>query len=447
MNRWWVVVGAVLIQLSLGAIYAWSVFTKALMKPPFNFSETRTQVIFSFALATFALFTILAGRWQVRYGPTCVVRWGGALLAVGYVAAGLVERVLPGHLFAGMLVTIGLIGGAGIGMAYVVPIACGVKWFPDKKGLVTGLAVAGFGFGALIWIKLAAPGVGSLLVRLGGVSNVLIVYGLIYFLLVMIGSVWVKNPPAGWAPEGWCATPAMAAQRATPDFETGQMLATPQFWMLWVMYVCAALPGLMVIGIIQLFASDALQARSGVSVELAAATAATAAGVFLPILNGLGRIAWGYISDAIGRKAAMVLMFLLQGGTQLAFFYMGGTTALLFIGTASVGFNFGGALALFPVVTADLFGSRNVGRNYGWMFTAYGVAGIAGPIMAGVFKTAGRAAVEGAADSAAALNAAMNSWYPAFVIAGVACLVAAMIGLMLKTPSVREAPLGRARLA
>ncbi|HVP13476.1 MAG TPA: OFA family MFS transporter [Phycisphaerae bacterium] len=438
MNRWMVVFGGVLIQLCLGAIYAWSVFTKVLVKAPFNFSDAQTQIVFSVGLATFAVFTIIGGRWQVKVGPTFVSRVGGLILAIGYVLAGLVERFMPGQMFPGILATVGLIGGAGIGLAYVVPIACCVKWFPDKKGLATGFAVAGFGFGALIWIKLADPGAGALLIKFGGVSNVFMAYGVAYFVLIMLGSIWMKNPPAGWAPAGWTGAAAgggKAATRPVVDFESGQMLATPQFWMLWVMYVCGALPGLMVLGIIQLFAIDALQARSGLTIEAASALAATAAGVFLPILNAFGRIAWGFISDAIGRKPAIILMFLLQGVTQLVFFHMGGTKALLFLGAASVGFNFGGALALFPAVTADFFGNKNVGKNYGWMFTAYGVGGIVGPIMAGLFKTAGKAAIQGAADRASALNAALNAWYPAFIIAGVACIFAAVLALLLKPPS------------
>ncbi len=150
MNRWLVVLGALLIQLCLGAIYAWSVFTPHLKKAPFNFSATQTQVVFSVGLATFAVVMVLAGRWQAKIGPRRVALAGGILLGLGYILAKFI-----GGTFLGQIVSIGLIGGAGIGLAYVCPIAVGMKWFPDKKGLITGLAVAGFGFGALIWIKLA----------------------------------------------------------------------------------------------------------------------------------------------------------------------------------------------------------------------------------------------------------------------------------------------------
>ncbi len=419
MNRWFVVIGAILIQLCLGAIYAWSVFTNDLLKEPFRFTKPQTQIIFSIALATFAVFTVIGGRWQAKVGPTLVVRVGGTLLALGYLLA-----CVAGPSFYGLVATIGLIGGAGIGLGYVVPIAVGVKWFPDKKGLITGLAVAGFGFGALLWIQLAGPWGG--LIAKYGVSKVFLYYGIAFLALILIGSIWMKNPPAGWLPAGWSPGESKGAAGALVSFESGQMLATPQFWQLWVMYICGALAGLMVIGIIKLFGTEALQARGGLEAAEAGAWAATAMGVFFACFNGIGRIAWGFISDAIGRKAAMTIMLALQGAIMLAFFYMGGSVPLLFVGAAIIGFNFGGTLALFPAATADFFGNKNVGKNYGWMFTAYGVGGIVGPIMAASFADASK-------------GKGVDAWWPAFLISGVACLVAAVLSLLLRPP---RAPAG-----
>jgi len=434
MNRWWVVFGAVLVQLCLGAIYAWSVFTPPLQKEPYNLKATETQVIFSVGLAVFALVMIFAGRWQAKVGPVKVVRAGAVLLGLGYVLARFVGPSYPG-----LLITIGIIGGAGIGLGYVVPIAVGVKWFPDKKGFITGLAVAGFGFGALLWIKLADPGGGQLIDKLG-VQNVFLAYGIAFFVLVMLGSLWMKNPPEGWRPAGW--EPAKGANPGTGEhasFEPRAMLRTPQFFMLWFMFIFGAMAGLMVIGIIKLFGIDALQARAGLDAVKASSIAGTAMGVFFAISNGVGRIFWGTASDKIGRKMSFVIMMGLQGIMMIAFFYMGGVPALLFIGAAVVGFNFGGNFALFPAATADYFGNKNVGKNYGWVFTAYGVGGIVGPIMAGWYKDMGKSAIEGAANQAEALQVAMNAWYPAFMIAGVACLVAAALAMMLKAPKAAQA--------
>ena len=414
MNRWLVVVGALLIQLCLGAIYAWSVFTPklraAVADGGFGFTATQTQVVFSVGLATFAIVMVLAGRWQAKSGPRIVALTGGITLGVGYILA----RFLGGSFF-GQIACIGLIGGAGIGLAYVCPIAVGMKWFPDKKGLITGLAVAGFGFGALIWVKLA--GSWGHLIESIGVLNVFGLYGIIFLVAVSLGSIVMVNPPMGWKPAGWNPPEIKVEGRKVSgqsNLIPEQMLRTPQFYMLWTVFIFSALAGLMTIGIIKLFGIDALQAN-GYTVAQASAIAGTAMAVFLSLGNGIGRIAWGALSDRLGRKRSIVIMTAIQGVMMLGFFFMGGTPWLLYLGAAIIGFNFGGNFALFPTATADFFGTAHVGQNYGWMFTAYGVGGIAGPIMAGVFRDGG-------------------SWLPAFVISGILCLIASGIAIALKPP-------------
>lgn len=414
-NRWWVVVGAILIQLCLGAIYAWSAFTNDLLQAPFHFSKTQTQTIFSVGLATFAIVMVLAGRWQARSGPRIVALTGGLVLGAGYLLAGLLKDALFGH-FVNQLVFIGLVGGAGIGLGYVCPIAVGIKWFPDKKGLITGLGVAGFGFGALIWIQLA--GSWGHLLELMGVSGVFTLYGAIFAAAVIVGSFWMLNPPEGYRPAGWePETVGNSSSNAdSVSLLPGQMLRQVQFYAIWIMFIFSAMAGLMTIGNIALFSTERLMEASGVSEVAARAIAGTAMAVFYSIANGLGRIVWGTISDRIGRKLALVLMCALQGVVMLLFYWMGGNQYALYLGATLIGFNFGGNFSLFPTMTADLFGARNVGLNYGWVFTAYGVGGILGPIMAAAIRDAGL------------------SWLSAFVIAGVACLVAALIGIWVKRP-------------
>ncbi|MGQ9610892.1 MAG: L-lactate MFS transporter [bacterium] len=416
INRWLVVVGAILIQLCLGAIYAWSVFTPYLtgkLADPvntFNFTKTQTQVVFSVGLAVFAFVMILAGRWQAKSGPRLVAMLGGILLGAGYILAGLF-----GKNFITQVIFIGIIGGAGIGLGYVCPISVGMKWFPDKKGLITGLAVAGFGFGALIWMKLA-DNWGHLLENLG-VLMVFLIYGIVFAALVLIGSIWMVNPPEGWKPAGWNPPAPKKGKKAvgSEEFEPSAMLRTPQFYGLWIMFIFSGMAGLMTIGIIKLFGIDALQA-SGLDAERASAIAGTAMAIFYSLANGLGRIIWGTLSDKIGRKASLVLMCGLQGIIMLLFYWMGGNQYLLYLGATIIGFNFGGNFALFPTATADFFGTKNVGRNYGWVFSAYGIGGIIGPIMAGSIRDI------------------LGGWMPAFIISGIACLVAAIIGFTLKQP-------------
>lgn len=398
MNRWSIVIGAIIVQLCLGAIYAWSVFVNPL-KEAYKFSTTETQIIFSLGLASFALTMIFAGRLQDRKGPRIVATLGGAVLGLGY---------LIGSMSAGSFLIIalgvGVIGGAGIGLGYVCPIAACVKWFPDKRGLVTGLAVAGFGAGAWVFSQVA-----TMLMAAEGVLNTFMYLGVIFAVAVIAGAQLLRNPPAGWKPSGY--NPPAAKAQSKEDYSWREMVSTRQFWMLWIMFVFGALAGLMVIGILKPF---------GVVSGLTAAVAGSAVGI-LAIFNGAGRITWGVLSDKIGRNKSMSLMFLLQGVMMLALMQMGGSELALALAAAWVGFNFGGNFALFPSATADYFGTKNLGMNYGFVFTSYGVAGIVGPLLGGmVFDATG-------------------SYLWAFIPAGILCLIAAGLAFFLKAPGHKTA--------
>lgn len=402
MNRWLVVVGALLIQLCLGAIYAWGAFTGALQSPegPFKYTATQTSAIFSAGLATFAIVMILAGRLQDKYGPRIIAIIGGLLLGAGYILAG-----FTGTSFVLMLVCVGIIGGAGIGMGYVCPIAACVKWFPDLKGLITGLAVAGFGAGAFIFVKLA--GEWANMIQNHGVNGTFLIFGIIFAISVVIGAFLLSNPPAGWKPAGWNPPVNLdgTAKAQVADLTQGQTIKTPQFWMIWLAFVFSAGCGLMVIKCLKNFG----EFEGG----LTAAAAGSALGL-LALFNGLGRIVWGTISHKLTAKYSVVLMCLLQAGMMFVLLGMGSKSTNLAIAACWIGFNFGGNFALFPLLTLENFGAKNLGANYGAVFTSYGVGGILGPIMAGkVWDT-------------------MGTFKWAFIIAGGACVAAAILTFLLK---------------
>lgn len=403
-----VVVGAILIQLCLGAIYAWSVFTEPLKK--MGWSKAETQGVFAAGLAAFAIIMVIAGRIMPKLGPRVVAMAGGVVLGLGYFLAGLVG----GTSFTGIFILIGIVGGAGIGLAYVVPIAVGMRWFPDKKGLITGLAVAGFGFGALLWVKLA--GSWGQLIANQGLSNTFIIYGIIFLVAVVIGGIWMKYPPEGWQPPGWSPPKQEGGAKLTGavDFKSGEMLKTPQYYMILFTFIFGASAGLMSIGLMKLFPMEALIAN-GFKEASASAIAGTAMAVFYSLANGIGRIAWGAISDKLGRKLSIILMMSIQGVVVIAFQVMAGTPALLYVGATLIGFNFGGNFALFPTMTADTFGTKYVGQNYGWVFLAYGIGGIFGPMLGGTLGD-------------------MGNFPLAFTICGILCLVAAGIIAMVKPP-------------
>ena len=403
-QKYLVIGAALVVQLCLGSIYAWSVFKTALKAPPYSISDVDASLPFSIGLLSFAIVMIVAGRLQDQMGPKKIATIGGILLGAGYILGGLPEFL---GIFAAnnplltiwLVLTYGIIGGAGIGFAYVCPIAALVKWFPDIKGLITGIAVAGFGAGALIFAQ-----VERVLINIGTEPNVgfaFIILGVLYFIAVAGSAQFLQNPPEGYSRKA--AVSVSSATKPSVEYEWQDMIKTPQFVLLWLMFVLAASAGLMTIGNVSPF----VQAQN---TAIDAITAANIVGI-LSIFNALGRIVWGATSDRLGRTITMATMFGILGVTMILF-GMQTDVLMLTIGAAIIGFCFGGNFALFPSSTADFFGTKNVGRNYGMVFTAYGIAGVFGPILAGtiVDQTGG--------------------YGSAFFILGVLALVAVVLALI-----------------
>lgn len=421
-NRWTVIVGALLVQIILGTVYAFSVFVKPL-QTEFGWDRTTTQWAFSLALASFAGVMIPAGRLQDRIGPRKVASIGGILLGLSFLlGAVLVAGDRPWALY----LTYGILGGAGIGFAYVCPIAAAVKWFPDKKGLITGLAVAGFGAGALFFagpasILLLPPaetgeamGLSQILLIGLGVSEgtgfgmgwraFFVLHGVVCGGAVLAGASLLRNPPPGWQPPQ--PKGRAAALKPVADVEWRDMLNTPLACMIWLTFIFGATSGLMAIGQWTPMMSAVLEGKTFAPEWMRGFGRFVEPVGILAIFNALGRIFWGKVSDIIDRPRAMMIMFLFQG---MAFMMLPSaqSNAAIFLASALVGLNFGGCFALFPSLTADSFGTKHFGINYGWIFTAYGVAGIIGPIVGGV------------------LFDVTQQYILAFVFAGTLCFLAA----------------------
>ncbi len=421
-SRWKVVVGALLIQLCLGAIYAWSVFTPGLKDE--GWSNAQTQVVFATGLAMFAIVMVFAGRKLAEWGPQRLAFAGGITLGIGYFLAGLTG----GTSFWGVWLGVGFIGGAGIGLAYVVPIAVGMRWFPDRKGMISGVAVAGFGFGAMGWVKIAGSW-GNLIdnIDLGGTF---MVYGVAFAALVIVGSSWMKMPPSGWLPEGFVQPKAGTV--GGDDFTPKEMLRTPQFHLISLTFLVSAGAGLMAIGLMKLYPPEALASSANLvcsdgvagavlaSCENFDAIAGTAMAVFFSLANGVGRLAWGILGDKLGRKTSVVTMTLTQGIFLLLFTSMAGNEYTLYLFATLIGFNFGGNFALFPALTADEFGTGAVGKNYPWVFLSYGAGGIIFPILGGWLGD-------------------VENFPLAFTITGVLCMVGAAAAFMVFPPHHDEA--------
>ncbi|MCX5918252.1 MAG: OFA family MFS transporter [Deltaproteobacteria bacterium] len=433
-NRWLVVLGALLIQVSLGAIYIYSVFKPGLKDNFPSWSDTDLALPAQLVLAFFALGVIAFGRIQDKVGPRPIASLGGVLLGIGLVIASYAPSLMV------FVLGFSIIGGIGIGAAYVCPIATCVKWFPDKRGLITGLAVAGFGAGALFFTPIAKGFIASV-----GMMNTFLYLGIIFLIAVLIGAQLMVNPPAGYKPAGWNPPAAAAgAKGLKADYTWQEMLKTPQFYFLWLAYFAGCTAGLMVImNVTNVYQScsllDLVRSMSPVSKGAfndCISQAATAV-MIVAILNALGRIVWGKVSDNIGRKPTLLIMFVYSGVIMLLLNWFTSYPLFLF-GVASVGFCFGGFLALFPAVTADYFGTKNVGANYGWMFAAYGVGGLFGPWLAPKLMVVLQKISYESVDKAGAVvlkTFSAGNFLIAFAISGIMCLVAAGLILIVKPPS------------
>jgi OFA family oxalate/formate antiporter-like MFS transporter len=375
-----------------------------------------TQLPFAAGLASFALFMILAGRWQDRVGPRKVATVGGFLLGLGYILAWLVDIVAAGDAVIGtiwLIVTYGIIGGAGIGFAYVSPIAALVKWFPDKKGAITGIAVAGFGAGALVFGYIEQYLLDFYNVpELPMIGTAFLVLGATYFTLIVLGAQALRNPPEGWLPIGYIP-PRSTANGQDLDITPRRMVTDSRFWLLWIMFVLAATAGLMTLGNVKT-----------ASVLIDPLTNAVILVGTMSLLNAAGRIVWGTVSDRLGRENTMALMFIVLALSMFSFAAVSVPGAVnwivVMVIAAVIGFSFGGNFALFPSMTVDLWGSKNFGKNYGVMFTAYGIAGIVGGLVAGSFVSL------------------TGSYSMAFFTTGILSIIALSLALVLKRKTIQK---------
>jgi MFS transporter, OFA family, oxalate/formate antiporter len=406
VRGWTVVIAALSINLILGVLYAWSVMGKALVLQ-WHWKAAQASLPFTISAASFALMMVFAGRWQDKIGPRYVAMLGGIILGLGLIASSFASTPTM------MLITFGLIGGFGIGLGYSATTPPSIKWFPPaRKGLITGIVVSGVGLAA-VWI---APLTQHLLKAYEGpnsIPNTFLILGIGTIVLVSLLSQLLTNPPPGYTPAPAAAPGTAAAKAPTtrPNLDWHEMLRTGQFYQLWLMFVLAASAGLMIISQVALIAKD--QAHID---KWGFAPVAT-----LAIFNTFGRLLSGFLSDRIGRTNTMVLAFVLQAVNMFVFSYYT-TPSLLIFGSAFTGLCYGTIFTLFPATTADFYGIRNLGVNYGLVFTGFGVAGVIGPMLGGKIRDA------------------FGNYHNAFVISAVMLLIGAALAFLAKPPKTEAAP-------
>ncbi|MBU6469372.1 MAG: OFA family MFS transporter [Gammaproteobacteria bacterium] len=395
-NRWWIAAGGVLMQLALGAVYAWSVFVKPLAAS-YGWSIAQITLTFSIAILVLGFGCFFGGLWMNRKGPRIV----GVVAGIFY-GAGVFLASMSAHHLGVLYLSYGLLGGLGVGLGYIVPVATLVKWFPDKRGMITGIAVAGFGAGALITAPVAAW-----LIKDVGVMETFAILGIAYLIMVVVGALVMRNPPAGWAPEGWSPSARVQSQRSTREYLFKESLRTWQWYALWGILFLNVVAGISIIS----QAAPMVQQLTGV-------TALVAAGMvgIISIANGFGRLAWAWLSDAIGRRNVFITMYLLQVVIFFAIPY-----AHVFVIFTTLAFIvllcYGGGFGTMPAFATDYFGSKNIGPIYGLMLTAWGFGGVLGPMLT------------------AFLRESTGGYAQALHIIAVILLVATLIPLIIRPPA------------
>jgi OFA family oxalate/formate antiporter-like MFS transporter len=347
-------------QMALGAVYAWSVFRVPLAN---QFHRSISEVTWTFTICIFVLgvSAFFGGLWLNKKGPRIVALTGGFLYGLGvFLASFSADRLWWLYL------SYGLIGGIGLGFGYIVPLAVLVKWFPDRRGLITGVAVGGFGLGALVTAPAATR-----LIQSVGVLQTFAYLGIAYFVVTVATGYFMKNPPEGWKPAGWTPSATLNAQRASKDYTLAGALKTWQWWALWVLLFLNTSAGISLIS----QESPMFQEIAKVGVIVAAGMVGIAS-----VGNAVGRIFWAWISDVITRRWTFVAMFLLQVGLFWALPGIASATILTVVSFVIL-MCYGGGFGTMPAFTADYFGSKNVGPIYGLMLTAWGSASAFGPLL------------------------------------------------------------------
>lgn len=383
-NRYVVMVGALLAQVTIAGLYAWSIFGAALQAER---GWTADQILWPYALAqfVFAVSTLLSGRLVDKKGPRSALLIGSVLYGSGVALSYFATE--PWMLY----ITYGILAGAGVGFVYVCPLATLIKWFPKKRGMITGLSVGVFGGGSIIFQRVI-----SALLLEHSVAGSFLRLGMISFVLILVGALLTNNP------ESYVRT---AAEKGEKDFATAEMVKTPTFRVIWVMFLLAVIPGLLVLG-----------AAKNIGLELAGLESAAAASIIsiLALSNAGSRLVSGTLSDRFGTLNVLQGVFVITIVSLLSLSFLAQIPVFFYLGMIGVAVGYGGFLALFPVFTNQTFGSYRYASNYGVVYQAYGIAALSG-----IF-----------------IKSIVGSFTNTFILSAIAAFIALGLSVVLKKISV-----------
>jgi OFA family oxalate/formate antiporter-like MFS transporter len=369
-NRWLIAASAVGIHISIGSVYAWSNFTNPLIEE-FGWTSKQVQFTFSLAILFLGLSAAFLGHFVEKHGPRKAGLLASVFFGAGILGSGLAVNL--GSLSL-LYITYGVLGGIGLGVGYIAPVSTLVKWFPDRRGLATGLAIMGFGFAAAI----ASP-IMDTLIKSVGTANTFYTLGVAYFIIMSLSSLYLEKPPADWAPKGFkekAQSGKIKIKQDLAQLTANEAIKTPRFYYLWVMLFINVTCGIAILSAAKPLAEE--------SIGLTTVEAAALVGV-MGLFNGFGRIAWASISDYIGRPntytiffATQIILFTLLPHTKEAFLFQ--------VMLAIVYTMYGGGFSAIPAFIGDIFGTKQLGAIHGYILTAWAAAGLAGPMFAAWMK-------------------------------------------------------------
>ncbi|MDD4315920.1 MAG: OFA family MFS transporter [Clostridia bacterium] len=404
-NRVIPVIASIAIQMCLGTAYIWSVFQTGVANYLFSGNNANAALTFSLLLAILSVGSAFGGKIQDKIGPRPVIISGGIILAAGFFLSSLVRPGTPWLLW----VTYGGLGGIGMGFIYSTSIACCQKWFPDKRGFISGIIVSALGFGGVLFTPIAESLIKTLGNGIEGIGELktFALLALIFIAVCTVGGLFIVNPPENYRPKGW-TPPEPKSGALVQQFSPLEMLRTPQFYLITGTLMLACMAGLMMIG----FAKPIAIAK-GVTPNVAAVGV-----MIIAIFNSLGRLFWGWLSDKLGRKRTLIILLALSACIIPLVSFTKGYMILALIGV--IGFSYGGFLGTFPAITADYFGTKNMGSNYGFVLVGFGIGAVASSYIAGYYKNIAKADIE--------------LMLPAFIIASAAAVAGVVLMLLLKHP-------------
>jgi len=393
------VFAAVAIQLTLGVAYIWSVFQTGIADSIFGGNNAAAGLTFSLLIALMCVGSVIGGKLVTRYSTAPVVFAGGIILSLGFFLASFVTAKYAWLLW----VTYGAMGGIGMGFSYSTTIACAQKWYPHKKGLVTGIIVSALGFGGVVFTPIVEYVVSAFGGTGVGETNAFMVLSAIFLVVCSVGSLFIKD-----APEGYMANMVSSnatAQKPAKSVTTSEMLKTPQFYLLTITFLFACMGGLMMIG----FAKP-------IAVAKGLAETATIGVLAISMFNSIGRLFWGAMSDKLGQINTLIILLSITAVLSLLVNSVSGYWIYVLI--ACIGFAYGGLLSTFPSLTADLFGAKHMAINYGIVLLGFGLGAIISSQIAGYYKDIAKDDI--------------SLMFPAFVIASCCAVVGIVLMVILK---------------